>query len=121
MNTKRVATPNDPKLSDGGGQARRLPVVARWWRSLAAAVTGRSRSLQRMVRRCGVWIKDIRKESVKVRVGNVTDEDKVLLRSMSVAYDKHECGELVCSELRLCVEKPLQLGNHLSSERREHN
>ena len=44
-------TPNDPKLSDGGGQARRLPVVARWWRSLAAAVTGRSRSLQRMVRR----------------------------------------------------------------------
>ena len=46
-------TPNDLKLSDCGGQARRLPVVVRWWRSLAAAVTGRSRSLQRMVRRCG--------------------------------------------------------------------
>ena len=46
-----VATSNDPKLSDGGGLARRLPVVVRWWRSFAAAVTGRSRSLQRMVRR----------------------------------------------------------------------
>ncbi len=47
----RAESPNDPKLSDGGGQARRLPVAVRWWRSFAAAVTGRSRSLQRMVRR----------------------------------------------------------------------
>ena len=53
----RVATPNDPKLSDGGGLARPLRAVARWWRSFAAGVTDRSRSLQRMVRRCGICLK----------------------------------------------------------------
>ena len=42
--------PNAPKLTHGGGQARRLPVAVRWWRAFAAAVTGRSRRVQRMVR-----------------------------------------------------------------------
>ena len=50
----RAKTPNDPKLSDGGGRARPLhgggKVAAE-----AAGVTDRSRSLQRMVRRCGDW------------------------------------------------------------------
>jgi len=44
----RVATPNDLKLSDGGGLAARL---LRWVCGVAAGMTDRSRSLQRMVRR----------------------------------------------------------------------
>ena len=47
-----VATPNDLKLSDGGGQARPLHGGGKA-AAEAAGVTGRSRSLQRMVRRCG--------------------------------------------------------------------
>ena len=56
------ATPNDPKLSDGGGLAQPVPDAAtneNCPKSDAAplaeaqAVTARSRSLQRMVRRCG--------------------------------------------------------------------
>ena len=56
-----VATPNDPKLSDRGGAARHLPhgwnvgqatkLRRRVERRVAGAVTRRSGSLQRMVRR----------------------------------------------------------------------
>ena len=45
-------TPNDPKLSDGGGLARPLHGGGKA-AAEAAGVTDRSRSLQRMVRRCG--------------------------------------------------------------------
>ena len=45
----RGMTPNDPKLSDGGGLAQPVPGSA----AEAQAVTDRSRSLERMVRRCG--------------------------------------------------------------------
>ena len=44
----RLETANDPKLSDGGGLAARL---LRWVCVVAAGMTARSRSLQRMVRR----------------------------------------------------------------------
>ena len=57
---RRVATPNDPKLSDRGGAARHLPhgwnvgqmpkLSRRVERRVAGAVTRRSGSLQRMVR-----------------------------------------------------------------------
>ena len=56
--------PNDPKLSDRGGAARHLPngwnagqmtkLPRRIERRVAGAVTRRSGSLQRMVRRLGV-------------------------------------------------------------------
>ena len=50
QNTRR--TPNDPKLSDGGGLARPLHGGGKA-AAEAAGVTARSRSLQRLVRRCG--------------------------------------------------------------------
>ena len=48
-------SPNDPKLSDRGGLAARL---LRKVCVVAAGMTGRSGSLQRMVRRCGLSLPD---------------------------------------------------------------
>ena len=50
---RNVATPNDPKLSDRGGTALHVPAEGKAAGSVAHAVTCRSGSLQRMVRRCG--------------------------------------------------------------------
>ena len=48
VHERDVEAPNDLKLSDGGGLAQRLGAKA----AGAAAMTARSSSLQRMVRRC---------------------------------------------------------------------
>ena len=47
----RGEAPNDRKLSDGGGRAQPVPAAGKAEGSEAQAVTDRSRSLERMVRR----------------------------------------------------------------------
>ena len=87
---KRVATPNDPKLSDGGGLARPLhgggKVAAE-----AAGVTARSRSLQRIVRPIGLASDPgIEGESLPIRLSHEGSEAMVAIEDTICLLIQHE-------------------------------